>query len=353
MKDYIVGRETIAMFARGSTWGEPAAGSQGLLFEDASLQWNQQSTPLHLANSYWTNHTEQGPVRCSLEITQPFFFNDLRGLTGALGNLAYDGPAEINTGAGDYKHQIRPSTSIEGCFFTLAMQRAEGIFNVYPSCKLTGFEISGTVDPNRLKIKYYITADTMINHTAGIDPALFTSLQYPSDKQAYFKDCNFYLNGSETSQLDESDKITNLVSGFRFIFKRSMTMDYTNSSGLQIEEPLDDAAPEIKLELSLAYKDAFISRLFDGRGTASMNKMLLEITGGPASPEANSEKARVTLKIPNLLVTNDNYAEFSGMDRQKSEVSFTALAKTKTSVPGMDFDEPFMMEIVNNQQYQV
>jgi len=349
MKSYVVGRETKAMLTQSSSWGTVSSGGDGLLFENASFKWEQAQNEIILSNSYWKERLEPGQISCSIEINQPFMFNDLRCLAMTMGYAGYSAPQEKTEGMGDYLHQLVPSTTTGDLFATLACKRAEGIYSVFPSCAFQGFEISGSTDPNRIMIKHMGLADTAINGAAGIADVEFSNLSYAYDQRAYFRNLKVYIADADGTPITTDDEITNLIKSIHFSFNRTLSKDYTNTSGNSIESPVEESAPGISLKLGLIRKDAILSTFFNDRMAATRKQIVCEVVAGPANPAEGSphENARLTIEIPAAVVVSDNFVGFDGMDRQSGEVGFDILAPESTSA-SMPFAEPFRISIVNN-----
>lgn len=355
MKNYIVGRETMAFLAQASQWGTAVEGSTGLLFQEAAINWNQELAPLELNDSWWQQELEEKNITCSLELTQPFMFNHLEPLSLGLGLTGYDSPVEQTEAEGDYLHVVRPGSDLQGLFATVAMKRASAIYNVFPSCAVSGFELSGVTDPNHLTIKYFLAADTVVNGLDGISASAFDSLTYNDEQRAYFRKCRFYLADQSAGDLTQSDEITNLVSSFSFSFKRNFTTDYTNSSGLRMEEPVEDGPPEIIIKLSLIYKNQQGSDLFNDRLTGAAKKLRIENIGAPLFSDAGyaGADASFIIDFPHVRIEKDTFTDYSGLGRQGLDVTFRCLAPAGSGVAGMPFSEPFQFSIVNQHAARV
>lgn len=169
--------------------------------------------------------------------------------------------------------------------------------------------------------------------------------------RAYFRNLKVFINDQSAATLDTGDEISSLLTGVEFNCQRNLAQDYTNTSGLSMEEPVEDGMMEITCRLDLRTQDATGSALFDDLVNSTQKKLKLEVSGAAASSATGTvANASFMIECPHVRVGEDDFPNTSGEGRQSNSLTLRVLgAASASDAPGMDFDEPFRLTVVNNQ----
>jgi len=349
----IVGREVQAFFTQGATWGTeltaPASGA-GLYLSDDGVSFAQSLDSLEENASTFQRDSDLGTISAALSLRQNLRYDDLRGVAHCLGDGSYATLTEVNVGKGDYQHVIYPAPDNHGDFLCIALKKGTAI-HVAPSVKFTGFTLEAQPSPQRVTVSFDTRASTIRNDSTVITASQFDGLEAPGGLggRAYFRQVRVFVNDQSSATLATADEI--FVSGLTFSFSRALTEDYTNSSGLQIAEPVEDGYPEITCALQQpsfgSEQDAYLS---DWQ-SKTPKKLKIEFTGAAAT-EATGTVADDTFRIecPHVLVETVDPAPYGGPGRIPAGVTFRILAAdTTAAAPGMNFVQPFKLTAVNSQ----
>ena len=349
----IVGREVQAFFTQGETWGvetTATADGSGIYIVEDGLSLSQGIDLLEENSSVFQRDADLGTISASLNLRQHLRYDDLRGIALALGDGAYATPTEINAGKGDYSHVIHPAPDNEGDFACVALKKGD-IIQVAPSVKFVGFTLDTEPSPQRVTLSFETRAGNVRNDSTVITAAQFEGLSAPGGAggRAFFRQVRVYLNDQSAATLATGDEI--FVSGLSFSFTRALTEDYTNSSGLEIAEPVEDGYPTASCTIRQpsfgAEQDGYITDWL----TRNAKKLKIEFTGAAAT-SATGTVAADTFRIeaPNVIVETADPAPYSGPGRIPASVTFRLLAADTTAdAAGMPFTQPFRITAVNSQ----
>lgn len=348
----IVGRETVAYFKQGSAWGTEATPGEGLLIMEDGMEFSQSLDPIEENDSTWLRDYELGTKTAGFNFKQAFRFDDIRGLAHVLGDGSYATVTEQNAGKSDYVHTMYPAEDNFGDFATLAIKKGS-IIQTFPSVKFAGFTLSGTSSPNRIELSFNTFGNDLISNSTAITASSFSSLTQPSGNggRAYFRNLSFLLNDQSGATLASGDEITNAITSFEFSTQRQLASDYTNDSGLTIEEPVEDGYLESTLTLQLRNLDNVVDGLYADWVNKTPKKLQFSILGAKAST-ATGTVASAVLQVdaPHVLVENVDYGPYSGPGRISSSVTFRILgADTTADAAGMPWLQPFRLKVINNQ----
>jgi hypothetical protein len=353
----VVGREIVVLLKQGATWGtEVTMGTgngYGIYAEDWGLSFSQPLDDVPINTGVWGQEVDQGVISAALNPQMPITFDEIRLFAGVLGDGSYDTPAEVNAGKGDYQHIIYPSGDNFGDFWTIGIQKGNSIVQTIPSWKPTGFTISSTASPNRCMVQFQGVGNTVENNSSVITATAFTGVSYitgPSGR-AYFRNARIYINDQTAATLATVDEISNLITSFEFTFNRNLSQDYTNTSGLKMEEPVEDGMVDVTAVLNFRNQDSTGSALFDDLTNGQKKKLKIAISGAAATSATGTvENAGFTLECPNVRVGDNDFPNVSGTGRQTSTFNLRALgAVAAGDAPGMDFLQPFKLTVVNAQ----
>lgn len=348
----ILGRETVALISRGNQWGVENPVAKGLFLLEDGISYSQEMLPWQENGSVWQMDRDPGTITTGLDFRQYLRFDDLRGIAYTLGGSAYQTPVEINAGKGDYRHIIDPSADNYSDFASIAFKKGTMIQS-FPSVKFAGFTVTGQVNPGRMEIKYHTFANNLITNSTSFTTLTFDSPDYPVGNGGilFFRNLKIWIKDRDGTAFDLSDLLSNSLTNFEFSFQRQLAGDYTNTSGMEIEEPVEDGIAESDINLSFRNLDSDIQNFFDTWKSNGRYKMRIEITGAAAS-EATGDVSPATIKIdlPNVSVERAEPGVYSGPGRIAASASFKALAlPQEITVAEMPFNQPFRLEAVNNQ----
>ena len=350
----VVGRETVAYFKQANTWGTASGGGDGILLVEDGMEFGQALDPVEENNSPWLQDYDLGQKTAGFNFKQAMRFDDIRGIAMVLGDGNYDAVVEENTGKGDYRHHIWPGADNFGDFATMAIKKGS-IVQTLPSVKFAGFTLSGQSSPNRAEISFNTFANDLTNASTVITASSFDSLSIPSGPagRCYFRDFYFEINDQSAATLDYSAtyEIANAVTSFEFSAQRQLASDYTNSSGLEIEEPVEDGYLESTLTLQLRNLDGIVDGFYNDWINKTKKKLRFRFTGPAASSATGAvSDARVQIDAPCVYVENVDYGAYSGPGRISGSVTFRLVgAETTADATGMNWVEPFRFKAINNQ----
>lgn len=349
----IVGREVQSFFTQGVTWGTeltaPAAGS-GIYITEDGISFSQSVDFLEENASAFQRDADLGTVSASLNLKQNLRYDDLRGIALSLGDESYATPTEVNVGKGDYQHVIYPASDNYGDFACAAFKKGS-LIHVAPSVKFFGFTIEAQPSPQRVGVSFETRATTLKNDSTVITASQFDDLTAPGGAggRAFFRQLRIFLNDQSSATLATADEI--FVSGLTFSFRRALGEDYTNSSGTEVAEPVEDGYPVATCTLRqpsfATEQDAYITDWL----TKTAKKLKIEFVGAAAT-EATGTVANDTFRIecPHALVESVDPAPYSGPGRIPASVTLRLLATDTTSdAPGMSFTHPFRLTAINSQ----
>lgn len=351
----VVGREVVAIMVQsGQSWNtEDTSAGTALYAEDFGLSYSQALDDVPINAGIWQREVDNGTIAAEVNYSAPLEFDEIRGLAGMLGDGSYVTMAETNSGKGDWIHIIKPSGDNFGDFFTFAVQKGNDIINVVPSLKFTGFTLSGQASPNRMMISYSAIGSKVDNASTGITANDFASPSYLTGNggRAYFRNLSVFINDQSAATLDTVDEISNLITGIEFSSQRALSQDYTNTSGLSMEEPVEDGMMETTCRLDFRTQDSTGSGLFDDLVAGTKKKLKLQVTGNAASSATGSvANASFTVECPHVRVGEDDFPNLSGEGRQTNSLTLRVLGAVTTSdASGMPFTEPYKVTVVNNQ----
>ena len=348
----LLGRESLAQMIRGNNWGEEATTGKGFLMLDDGLSYSQESIAYEENGSVWPQDSDKGTVSTGLDYKQYLRFDDLRGIAFTLGSGAYQDPVELNSGKGDFRHVISPSGDNFGDYATIAMKKG-AMVQTFPSVKFAGFTISGQTNPGRMEVKYHAFANNMVTNSINYPPSSFDSLQYLQGNGgiAFFRNLRLWINDRDAAALGQGDLLSNSLTSFEFSFQRQLVSDYTNCSGFEIEEPVEDSFAETTINLGLRNYDIQAAELFDKWQQNGRLKLKIEVVGAAAtSASGDVSPASLIIELPNVAVENVEPGAYAGPGRISSSVNLKALAlPTGQTAQGMDFNQPFRLQAVNAQ----
>jgi len=350
----VVGREAKIIRSAGTTWGTESTATyyEWKLLGDG-LSFSQDLDPIEESNSTWLKDADLGNTSASFTPRHALYFDDIHAIAQVLGDGNYATPAEENTGKGDYKHTVYPDEDNNGDFETVAVKKGAYIHSLH-SVKYPGFHVEGQASPQRIEISFDTLVSNLDNASAVLTAADFTAATaQPSGNggRAFFRNFTFRINDQSGATLGVGDAISNVVTGFKFSFVRSLTEDRTNSSGLQIEEPVEDSYPETTLRLDLRNLDGDIDTFITNYLAGTKKKLDFEITGSAAST-ATGTVATASFKIsaPNAKLESVDAGSYEGPGRISSSVIFRLHGTDTTGdANGMAFLEPFKLEVINAQ----
>ena len=349
----IVGREVAAFFTQGAEWGTEAtaaAEGSGIFIVEDGLSLSQSLDYLEENASAFQRGADLGTISAALNLRQNLRYDDLRGMALALGDGAYATPTEVNAGKGDYEHVIYPAEDNEGDFACVALKKGE-LVQVAPSVKFAGFTLEAQPSPQRVSVSFETRANAVRNDSTAITASQFEGLTAPGGAggRAFFRQVRVYINDQSAATLATGDEV--FVSGLTFSFRRTLTEDYTNSSGLEAAEPVEDGYPEATCVLQQpsfgAEQDGYLGDWL----SKTAKKLKIEFKGSAAT-EATGTVADDTLRIeaPHALVESMEPGPYRGPGRIPATVSFRLLGAESTSdAPGMTFVQPFRLTAINSQ----
>ncbi len=353
----IVGRETIAYFKQAATWGIEATPGAGMLLMEDGMEFDQTLDPLEENDSTFLKENDLGTRTAAFNFKQSLRFDDMRGIAMVLGDGAYTTPITAeNAGKGDFLHTVLPAPDNFGDFATMAIKKGD-IIQSFPSVKYAGFTLTGQASPNRFEVSVNTFADNLLNASTVITANSFTDLSKPSGNggRGFFRNFTVELNDQSAASLTgTADGITNAVTSVEWSVQRALAADYTNTSGLNIEEPVEDAYLESTITLQLRNLDSLVDGLYTDLINKTAKKLQFTITGAAASSATGSvANARFQVDAPHALVENVDYGPYSGPGRISAAVTFRLLgAETTSDASGMAFVEPFQLQWVNAQADQ-
>lgn len=349
----IVGREIQAFFTQGSSWGAEltaAPAGSGILLTEDGLSFSKNLDFLEENSSTFHRDADLGTVSAALNIKQNLRYDDLRGIAFCLGDGAYSTPTEVNVGKGDYQHVLFPAPDNEGDFACIALKKGS-LIHLAPSVKFSGFTIEAQAAPQRVTVAFDTTASTIKNNSTVITASQFNNLTTPGGPggRVFFRQARVFINDQSSAALDTVDEI--FISALTFSFQRALTEDFTNSSGLEVAEPVEDGYPTATCTLQQpsfgSEQDGYLSDWL----SKTPKKLKIEFTGAAAT-EATGTVADDTLRFecPNVLIESMDTAPYSGPGRIPASVTFRLLAADTTAdAPGMSFTQPFKITAINSQ----
>lgn len=350
----IVGRESAHVYLQAGTWGTEITGTyQEWLLEDDGLDFSQELDPIEENASVWLKDDDLGTHSVSFAPREGLKFDQLHGIFSVLGDGNYATPAEANASKDDWTHTAYPDEDNNGDFDTIGIKKGSYI-HALTAVKFFGFAMSGQAAPNNIKVTYDTLVRNITNASTVITASTFTGTNPLSGNggRVFFKNFAFYIaDQSATTALTATDAISNVISSFEFIFRRSVTEDRSNTSGLYIEEPVEDGYPEATLTLELNNLDSDIDTFITNH-LANTEKMLkFEITGAVASSATGTvATASIKVEAPRAVVTEVSPGPYGGPGRIGSRVTFKLNAADTTSdAEGMAFVEPFKLTAICGQ----
>jgi hypothetical protein len=346
----ITGRETVAYYANGSTWGTESTSGEGLKLIADGLSFKQQMTAVEENDSTWLKEYDQEKREAAFNCKQLLSFDDIRCIAQVLGTADYQAVTELNAGQADYQHEIFPAAENSGDFATMAIKKGD-VIQTLPSVKFAGFTLTGKASPNRIEASYKGIASALLNSSSQIVAASFDSLVTPTGPggRGYFRSFEVALNSQSDAALDAADNLKNAITGFDFAVQRKLIGDYTNDSGLEIEEPVEDGYLEATLTLQIRNLDGLLDGLYTDWLDGVAKKLMFSISGGPASSSGGSvADSLFKIEAPKALIHDVDFGAYSGPGRIGGAVTFKLLGSDST-VAGMAFDQPFKLTVINNQ----
>ena len=353
----IVGREIQLIQSQSNqSWGTEGTGTfyKWHLLEDG---WGvtQDLDDIEESGSVWVKSQDLGITGATFAPREALRFDSIHGIAMVLGDGAYITVAEENAGKDDHKHTIYPDEDNNGDFETIGRLIGSSTIHSMPSVKYRGFTVSGQDSPQRIEVTYDTLVSNLDNASAvitasGISGA--TAELSGNGGRAFFRNFTFRIAAqSGATALAGGDAISNVITGFEWTVTRSLSEERTNTSGLEIDEPLEDGYLESTLTLQLRNQDSDTEQFLTDclAGTAKM--LDFEITGAAAST-ATGTVANASFKVsaPHAVVIDPDPGTYSGPGKIPASITFKLLGTSTTSdTQDMAFLDPFRLEVINAQ----
>jgi len=316
--------------------------------------YSQELDAIEENDSTWLKADDLGAHTATFAPREGLKFNRLHGIAMVMGDGNYATPASINSGKGDYLHTIYPDEDNYGDFDMVGIKKGAYIQSL-ASVKYTGFTISGSASPNNIKVSYETMVHSLNNASTVITAGTFTGATAPITGiagRAFFRNLTFLINNQSAATLSATtDDIANAITSCEFHFGRPLAADQTNTSGLYIDEPVEDGYPEATLALDLGNFSGDVNTFITNHLANTAKKLQLEFTGSAAS-SATGTVATASFKIeaPNAHVMESPPGAYGGPGRIAGRVMFKLLgAATTSDAADMPFVEPFRIEAINGQ----
>ena len=278
----VLSRETI-FYLMGNSEGTPSAwgteltgGTRLKLITDNPARSQDDTLLEETDTNGWKEDFDLGLISAGASPNTFFRYDDLRLMAYCLGPDNYAVPVVGSAGA--YSHVVSPSEKICDSWVTLAAEKGANLVQVYPSLKITGFTLTGQPGPQPLSANYTGIASDLITDSTTITKVIIDAALAGPDtgaERVQFRQSTLEI-ADEGGVLAE---IANILDQIVFSFQRDMPEEHTNSSGLKIEEPLEDGYPSAIFTISFRNLDAPHSTYYENWAGLVLKKVKFESTG--------------------------------------------------------------------------
>jgi len=250
-------------------------------------------------------------------------------------------PTLLDTTA--YSNSYVMATNLTGLFATLAMLKKSDKVHEYPSVKLKGFKLAGSMNaPVILSLDGIANllelASTINTYTT------MANITYPDRGNRVIMNnlTTFKINDESGAAVGDGDKI--YPSGFELSFDRPISQDYVGGNE-DIDEPADDGFPVPTLKLDFPrYNDANHT-FFTDWDAFTRKKMEIYFKGSLIESSCYYE---FKLTMPNLKVDNPE-AAISGPGKIPAGLTLKLLG-TNSAPTGMSgITKPFQIDVQNTR----
>lgn len=343
MGNPITGREILIGLKKAAAWRTALAcgAGNGVLILSESFKGTREHLEDDSAGLAFIQRTDKGKVEAggSIEAYMRYEGLDLAIalLMGAAGTPAQQGATTA------YTNSYTLTTNLIGLFATLAMLKKSDKVHEYPSVKLHGFKLTGSMNAP-VKLSLDGIANILELASAVNTAATMANVTYPDKGNRIIMnaDTTFKINDESGAALADGDKI--YPSGFEFAFSRKMD-PYFEAGYEDIAEPDEGGFPEATLKLDFPrYNDANHT-FFTDWNAFTRKKMEIYFKGGLIESTYYYE---FKISMPNLKIDNPE-AAISGPGRIPTSLTFKLLG-TDTAPTGMTgITKPFQVNVQNTR----
>jgi len=334
------GRDIIAAFAQGTTWGTAVSANAAgkgiyILSEGLPLKSGEHLRNEELAH-YFMENVDLGNVDFAGDISAFLRYQGLDTLIAIAMGTA--GSPIQQGGTLAWKHIWKLSNTLTGLFGTLAIDKGVSIWE-YPSVKTHGFVITCEAG-QPAQITFNMIADDLVRSNDGspVNTSLASVTYATNALRLLFDKATFRINAQSGGALGVGDVVN--ISRFTLTYNRP-------KSGLHVLgqttvlEPTGDAVPDVRLEVGVDEytTDAFLNDL--RLGTAK--KADIYFDSGIEAGTAYDYDFRISL--PHLIPVEGS-APLSSAGKIVESVTFEAI-KAASNPTGMTDRGPFYIEVIN------
>lgn len=343
MGDPISGREIIAAFQKGATWGtEAEAGANdGILLTSESIIKTVENLKDESAGLAFVGETDEGKPAVTGSLNAFARYEGLDVLIASVMGTA-GAPTIISVGHTGYTNTYALADGIEGIFGSFAIKNKSNIVFAVPSMKVHGFTLSGEMNAPCNMVFNCIgnnqTDSSTVNTTSTMG-----NVTYPTKKNRVIFDQNGYfrINDKSSGALSSSDGVA--ISSFEFAFDRPVEGDYVAGSQY-ITEPSATGHPVCTLTINFPrYNDA-AKAFWDDWDSWTEKKGELYLQGPAIS---GTDYHYWKFQMPHLRVVNPS-ASMSGAGKIPASLSFDVLY-TASAPTGITATNPFQLLIQNTR----
>jgi hypothetical protein len=345
----VTGREIVAGWVKGTTWGTANSVTRQILLTDTSgLDANISMIDDETFNQTFLGSAETGDQNpISQELTLQMRFEDVDSwIAHAMGSAA--APAVVSSQAANslvaYSHAVTLATELTS-FITLAVDMGGQYVLEVPSAKVKGYTIR-VGENGRMMMSFGITG-AKTNYTSARNTATTLSVARAAGtgNRALRKNSRFRMNvvAANNSLTTASDEQT-IVREITFNTMRSMAEDDFVFNQDYIIEPEENGFPEFALDLTFARMNTVSA---NSLATAYQANTDFKADWYFVGPYINSTTQRSMLfEFPDLQLYSFR-APVTGADQVRPQATFRAKRAAVAPIGMSGLTLPFRLTIVN------
>lgn len=341
----IVGRETVVGLTQGSVWGTPVTlgVGDGLLIRTWGVKPTREFNEDDSLGQDFISGQDKGKQSAAGSPTAYLRYRGLETFIALLmGNASVT--AELTASQGDYRHDLKMTSSTLGKFATIAANLKSDKRHEVPSAKVMGITITSETG-NPVEIAFDILGDDVVTGSANVK----ATVSIPDTGNRVISDTNHSLriNAQSGVALAGGDAVK--ASKCVLTIKRSPEGDWVKGT-VGMDEPDGGGHPEITLAVTLTRYDNSV--WYDAWTAQTAQKGRWKFTGAQLG---TGELRTFEMWFPKMELI-EGEPDFTGPGKIPQELVFklfsvsvapTGFTSSETELPS-NVIEPVRVQILND-----
>jgi hypothetical protein len=333
------GKDVIAIWKKGSTWGTAVQGGAGeaLAIHSDGINHDIGVVADEAAGQAFQGQQDQGLISVDASPSMDMRYQGPDRLLAAIMGAAAAPAQQDATSA--YLHALTLADDLDGIFGTFAVGFGAKAHEI-PSAKAHGFTLSGEAG-QVLQLAVNLLGDNLVLDDNGVN-TIATLASATLDDEAnrvLFNQAVFRINAAAGDALGSSDKIN--PRAFQLSFNRPHSSDYQAEADTIIE-PTANGFPETRLRLEFPIYDA--DTWLSAFRAATVYKADLTFTGATIE---GAYSYQLQFEFPRLVPVSADRPQVSGAEKFSNAIEFNCLraASAPTGMSGLT--APFRCDVIN------